>query len=157
MDDDKPTLGSIAKEFATPGYVERARARKRAAKTGWDLIFLPIGFALIGGLWYVFTNTALALHDLIHPGNPIVFVDGEPPITFAVGLMMMMPAFAAVPLGFMASNVLQWLIPPARRAGEKKAKGVKGASFREAQRGLFKLAQLLVPLGLGAALLGALL
>jgi hypothetical protein len=62
MDDEQPTLENIAKELGTPGYLERAQERARSSKTIWDLVFLPIGFAAIGGYWYAFLKFFLWLH-----------------------------------------------------------------------------------------------
>lgn len=78
-------------------------------------------------------------------------------MTFAQFLMFLLPAFAALPIGFITSNALMWLVPPARRAVEEKAKGRKWATFRGAQMGLFKAALVLVPIGVASGVLGALL
>jgi hypothetical protein len=56
MSDEEPTLKNIAKEIVTRGYLHRARERQRSSKTIWDVIFLPIGFAAIGGYWYAFAK-----------------------------------------------------------------------------------------------------
>jgi len=158
MDDEEPTLRNMAREFATPGYRDRARKRKAASKTGWDLIFLPIGFAAIGGYWYGFTRLFLWLHFLVFPADlqhSDAVLGGS--LTLPQALMFLVPMFSAVPLGLMTSNVLMWLVPPARRASEKKAEGVKWASFRQAQLVLFKMALVLVPIGLIAGVAGALI
>lgn len=156
MDLEDPTLKDIAKEFVTPGYMERARQRGRASKTGWDLLFFPINWALVGVYSYSFIEAALWLHRFVHPRSAD-FAPGPHPITLSETLIGLPPIFAAIPLGLMTGNILMWLLPAARRAHEAKADQPGWVSFRGAQRGLFKLAQLLVPLGLGAALIGALL
>jgi hypothetical protein len=155
---EEPTLRNIGREFTTRGYWDRARERKKASRTGWDLVFLPIGFAAMGGYWYALTRLFLWLHLLIYP------VDAEHltkltsgPMTAAQVLIFLVPMFSSVPLGFITSNVLMWLLPPARRASERKAKGVKWASFREAQLGLFKIALVLVSIGLISGIIGALI
>jgi hypothetical protein len=158
VENEQPTLKNIVKEFTTPGYRDRARQRQRASKTIWDLVFLPIGFAAIGGYWYAFSRLFLWLHILFYPADAqrlAVLEDG--PFTVAQALIFLVPAFSSVPLGFMTSNVLMWLVPPARRASEKKAEGVKWASFREAQRALLRIAFVLVPIALICGLIGALL
>jgi hypothetical protein len=147
MDDEEPTLKGIAKEFTTPGYWGRARERSASSKTGWDLIFMPIGFAAIGGYWYSFTKLFLWFHLLVYPADAprLQSITGGP-MTVAQALIFLVPGFSALPLGFMTSNALMWLFPPARRASERKANGRKWATFRGAQLGLFKIALVLVPL-----------
>ncbi len=152
MDLENPSLKDVAKEVATPGYLDRARVRSRASKTVWDLLFMPIGYAIIAAYWYIFSTSALWLHDLSHAGAPL-----DRNMSLAQGLILLGPAFAALPLGFMSSNVLQGLLPAARRAHEAKSQQPGWVSIRGAQRGLFRLALILVPLGLGAAVIGALI
>jgi hypothetical protein len=156
MDKDEPTLKSIAEELTTPGYLARARARSRASKTIWDVLFVPVAFVAMGAYWYAFTIAALWLHRLIYPASA-AFASAKHSMTLAEALMGLPPFFAAMPFGFMTSNLVMWLVPLARRASEAKAKGVKWASYQESQRGLFRIALILVPLGLGLALIGALI
>lgn len=158
MEDDEPTLENISKELAKPDYWARARARQRSSKTIWDIVFLPIGFAAIGGFWYGFAKLLLWLHVLFYPADAArlqSLIGG--PMTLAQALMFLVPALASIPLGFMASNTLMWLVPPARRASAHRAEGVKWASFRNAQRALFVMALVLVPAGLASGIVGALL
>lgn len=158
MADEEPTLKNIGKELRTPGYWGRARERQRASKTIWDLVFLPVGFAAIGAYWYGFGKLFLWFHVLIYPADVTrlnALTTG--PMTVAQALMFLVPLFSSIPLGFMTSNVLMWLVPPARRASERKAKGVKWASFRESQLALFKAALVLVPIGAISGIVGALI
>jgi hypothetical protein len=158
MDDERPTLKNIAKEFATPGYWDRARERKASTKTVWDLIFTPIGFVAIGGYWYVFAKSFQWLHLLMYPAdNSRLQTLTSGPMTVAQALIFIVPIFSSVPLSFITSNALMWLVPPARRASARKAGGVKWASFRESQLALFKLALVLVPIGLVSGIIGALI
>jgi hypothetical protein len=76
-------------------------------------------------------------------------------MTLAQFLIFLVPFFAALPLGMITSNALMWLVPPARRASEEKAKGRKWATFRGAQMGLFKVALVLVPIAVVSGIIGA--
>ena len=156
MEDEEPTLRNIADELATPGYWNRARARRASSKTVWDLIFLPIGFAAVGGYWYGFTRIFLWLHLLFYPADAarLAVISGGP-MSVAQALIFLTPMFPSIPLGFMTSNVLMWLVPPARRASERKAEGVKWASFRESQLALLRIALVFVPIGLVCGVIGA--
>jgi hypothetical protein len=72
-------------------------------------------------------------------------------------LFFVAPFFAAIPLGFLAGNLAAWCLPPARRAFEREARGVARASFARAQKDILKVSLVLVPIGMGAGLLGAVL
>lgn len=76
-------------------------------------------------------------------------------MTLAGALILFVPVFSAIPLGLMTSNALMWLVPWARQASEAKAQGVKWASFRDAQTALFKVALVLVPIGVVSGFVGA--
>jgi hypothetical protein len=78
-------------------------------------------------------------------------------MTVGQTLIFLVLGFSSTPLGLMTSNVLMWLVPPARRASERKAEGVKWASFREAQLGLLRIALVFVSFGLVCGLIGALI
>ena len=158
MEHEEPTLKNIAREFTTRGYWERARERKRSSRTVWDLIFLPIGFAAMAGYWYAFFRLSLWFHMLVYPADfeRLKALLGGP-MSPAQALMFLVPLISAVPLGLTTCNVLMWLVPPARRASERKAQGVKWASFRESQLALFKMALVLVPIGLASGIVGALM
>ena len=156
MEKDEPTLRNIAREFVTPGYWGRARGRKASSKTVWDLVFLPIGFLAMAGYWYAFSRLFLWTHVLLYPADMsrMRTLTGGP-MTLAQALIFLVPLFGSIPLGLMTSNALMWLVPPARRASEKKAQGVKWASFREAQLALFRTALVLVPACLVCGIIGA--
>src|SRR5690348_17337940 len=158
MGQEEPTLKNIGKEVFASGYLERARSRKRTSKTIWDFIFMPIGFGAVGAFWYAFVKLFLWFHLLVYPGDATrLDATANTPMAIATGLMFIAPVFSAIPLGFLTSNVLMWLIPPARRASEKNAEGVKWASFHEAQVVLLKIALVLVPLGVVSGIVGALI
>jgi hypothetical protein len=156
MRDEEPTLKNIAKEFVTPGYWNRARQRQKSSKTIWDLVFLPVGFAAIGGYWFAFSKLFLWIHTLLYPADVsrMEALTGSS-LTFAQALIFLVPGLASIPLGLMTGNVLMWLVPPARRASERKAQGVKWAGFREAQRGLFNIGLLFVSVMLVLGIIGA--
>src|SRR4029077_18709592 len=123
VEQEGPALKDIGREFTTPGYWKRARERKKASKSGWDLVFLAIGFAAIGTYWYLQTKAFLLFHLLIHPADAArlkTLTSG--PLTAAHALIFLVPIFSSIPLGFMTSNALMWLLPPARRASEARAK-----------------------------------
>jgi len=158
MSEEEPTLRNIGKELFSPGYWNRARERRRSSKTVWDLIFMPVWLAAWAGYWYAFAKFFVWFHLAIHPADASrIGALTSGPMTASQALMFLVPGFAAIPLAMMTSNILMWLVPWARRASEKKAKGVKWASFREAQLALFRAALVLVPVGLISGIIGALI
>src|SRR5690242_1435841 len=119
MDQEDPTLTGIASELTTPGYLDRARVRSRASKTGWDVLFMPVGFALMGVYWYAIATGAEWLRGLVHAGQTVA--PSPHPMTLSEALMDLAPILAVVPCGFLTSNFLMWLIPAARRAHEARS------------------------------------
>lgn len=158
MQSDKPTFGNIGKELFSRGYWERARERNRKSKTVWDLVFAPIALVAMDAYWYALTKLFLWLHIVIYradAGHMRELMGGS--ITLAQALIFVVPMFSVVPLGFITSNFLMWLVPPARRAAEEKAQGVKWAGFRDSQVALFKMALIVVPIGVLSGIAGALI
>ena len=156
MTDEKPTFRNLAEELFTPGYRDRARTRMRAAKTWWDVVFMPIGFGLIALYTLGFAWSFWKLHFIFFPqdlSRAKALLGGS--MTFGQFLMFIVPFFAATPLAFMCSNGLMWLVPWARRASEDKAKGVKWASFRDSQMALLRMALIMVPIAIVCGVIGA--
>lgn len=149
---------SAAKEVAKPGYYERARQRAQRRKSPWNIILVPL---VIGGIWLslnILWFVMWHIHTAVYPGHDgvafrQVFRGGK---TVPFFLMFFPLLFASVPLGFMLGNCIAWCIPPARKTFEREAKGVKHASFRSAQRGLWMIGKFVIPVCLLLSLIGAL-
>ena len=124
-----------------PGW--RARAAKR--KSPWDAVGLVIGFAiLLPAFGYVLFRWAWALHVYFYPAHAghlrEFWGDGISFPAFASSFLMAVPLFVpALFAGLLASNVLMWLILPARRVMEREAAGDPELTFRGANRGLIKI------------------
>ena len=155
MKEEEPSLRNIAKEVFSSGYLGRAQERTKT-KTIWDLAFFPVGFGLIGLVWHGFYRSFVALHLLIYPQNAdhvAQLMDG--PGRLAPFLMTLPSFFPAIAIGFILTNMLMWLIPEVRADSEAKAKGVKWASYRQAQRALFIVAIFLTIPAIIAGAIGA--
>ena len=156
MSDEKPSLKNIGREVFSKGFGARAIQRQRAAKSIWDLVLLPFAFAAMGLFTYLFFRLFWWLHLLWYPADisrQHALLGGS--LTLAQFLMIIVPLFGSIPLGLITGNCLMWLIPPARRSSEGKAKGVKWASFRESQLALLHVAAVFVPATLIAGTIGA--
>lgn len=56
------------------------------------------------------------------------------------------PAVVAILLGMILSNLFFWLIPSVRKIEYEVAKGVPGASFKDATLGLLRISSILIPI-----------
>ena len=62
--------------------------------------------------------------------------------------------FGTMPLGFLLTNLVLWLVPPLRRANAFAAGDVPGMSFRDATHDLALVAIVLGPICAVASLIG---
>ena len=117
-------------------YFAEARIRARRRQSPWNLLLFVFGFSFIGLIAVQLNKWIIYLFQT--PGTPFP--------TIARGhdkelIFITIPVFlTAIPWGFMAANILIWLIPPARKVLEQEAEGHRRCSFKEAMRDLFKFA-----------------
>ena len=154
------TLRDISKEAFSKGYIARARQRAQRRKSAWNLILIPLGFGGIAGTTYVLFRIMWQVHVAIYPahagrlsefwGQDISFG------SFFSSFLLLIPLFfAAIPVGLILTNMIAWLIPPARRTFAREAEGVVGASFADATSELAKIALIIVPICLAISSVGA--
>lgn len=141
-------------------YIQEAQARAKRRKSPWNLILIPLVIA--GGvfvyivqfkmLWFI--NISLYPN---HSGRLSEFWrEGLSSGAFISSFLLAMPILlSSLVLGMIIANLSAWCIIPARRAFDKEAQGVKGTSFKEAMRGLDKIAIYLVPICFILGLIGA--
>jgi hypothetical protein len=143
-----PRIAQKLKAYAA-GFPERQAGRNRLPK--WAVLFqfavLITSFAGMTLCW-IFGFELLYSH--IHPSVPHF----EP--RFPSGGLMAFPGIAAsFLLGLIFTNIVLWLVPPARRANDTAFRGVRGGSFRKATGGLLKVAAVVVPICAIISLIGA--
>ncbi|HSE78924.1 MAG TPA: hypothetical protein VLG66_13075 [Alphaproteobacteria bacterium] len=131
-------------------YVADARARASRRRSPWNLLLIPIGLFLIGSVWYLLVQGSFAVHRLFRPEEPFTVVPAWRMILMVVPLL-----FPAISIGLILANLASWCVPPARRAYDREAAGVSGASFRASLAGLGKLTAVLLPLAEAFSLVGA--
>jgi hypothetical protein len=160
MKNKRPTLRSIKDEVFSRGYFKRAHQRAGRRQSIWNLVLILGVFGscflfwrgLMSGMWYV--------HTLFYPnqaGRFSEFWEGHTHASFFPGFLLVIPLFfPPIPLGMLFTNFIMWCIPPARRAFDREAKGVKWASFIEAQSGLGWIALIIVPVCIVLSFVGAL-
>jgi|SRR5262249_47711030 len=122
-----------------PGWRERAAKRK----SPWDFVGMGLAFLLMPILWYYLFQLAWRLHLHFYPmhaGHGKEFWgEGISTRAFASSFLMLIPLFyPAIIGGLLISNVVMWLIPPARRVMDREAAGDPEMTFGGANTGLIK-------------------
>jgi hypothetical protein len=131
---------SVLMDKFRPGWRERARKRK----SPWDFLCAIVGMALIVAIYYLLFLILWEVHTWIHPEhigrlkNFWYFKDGDVREFAARLLILVSLFFPSVCCGFLATNYLFWLIPPARRIVEAEAKGDYELTFKGANAGLLR-------------------
>lgn len=133
-------------------YITQARMRAKRRKSAWNLLLIPAIVIPWCILWWLGFRAGNLLHLRIFPGQDIWQSQGLGTILVAVS-----PFFGALPLAMIAGNFLIWLLPPARRVLDHETQSVPSASYRNAQKQLFKIALVLVPVSLLLSVTGVLL
>ena len=130
--------------------VERAKSR---IGSPWHLLMIPpfiLSWVLLG---WGFATLFQLLHASLYPTQYLRHTPtGLGPTLAGIGGVV-----ASFTLSLLIANCVVWLVPPARRALDREAKPVPSADFSSAQRQLLRASKFVVPIGLGLALLGALL
>jgi hypothetical protein len=103
----------------------------------------------------------LALHTLVYPEHIGHFKEfwgsGVSGRAFISTFLLVMPLFVpAITLSLLISNLVMWLIPPARRAMNAEAAGDPEMTFRGANLGLIKFGGVASAVAFVLTLIGAL-
>jgi hypothetical protein len=95
-------------------------------------LLFPSGFL---GLFFA----SIGLHNLLHP-------DTVRQITNAATALLMIPDFFfAMMLAMLSINLIEWLVPPMKRANDKAAEGLPAASIRQLTTDLLKVLEWVGP------------
>jgi hypothetical protein len=133
-------------------YYTQARQRAKRRKSPWNLILIPFAIFGIAGTAFLLAKGLLAFQQLFIPPDAILAH-----WTRIGAILMFVPIiFPALAIGMMIANLIAWCIPRARRTFEKEARGVKGASFKEAMKPLTIASVILLFAVAPICLLGAL-
>ena len=118
----------------------------------WNLLLFLAVILFWAALWCTLVLALSWLHLHFYPSQYLLTSRGagRTLAVFAAFVASLLPAT-------IAANGLVWLIPRARAVMEREAEPIPGGSFSTAQRDLFRLARLLVPIALLAAAVGAML
>jgi hypothetical protein len=94
-----------------------------------------------------------ALHAVFYPSQNLRTSSNAVGAIFAV----VSPFLAVIPVAMIVGNCLVWLVSPVRRILDREAEPHPRTRFPESQRGLFRFAKYMVPIGLGVGVIGALM
>lgn len=131
-------------------YLHSARLRAVRQKSRWNLLFIPAASVPWFAGWWLSALFFGFIYRLIHPrASFIVLPETIGGIGIAVGLLV-----AWCPVAALIGNWLAHALPAARRALDQESSTALGTDYRNANRGLVRLAAVLVPLGLAASLVG---
>ena len=135
------------------GYITDARTRAGRRRSRWNLLLIPC--YILPWLLLVF-GSALEfgrLHALIHATGPV----GVVPDTIGGLLIAVGSLFGWLGPSMIIANQLVSTVPAARHALDREATSVPGTDRRSANRALFRMSRVLMPVGLLVALAGALM
>lgn len=131
-------------------YMSEARQRAKRRKSPWNLLLIPLVIIGVGGVMYVWAQALLVIQRYLMPDD-VIFSS----YTTIGGALMFIPIlFPSLGIGMIIANLIIWLVRPARMAFEREAKGIKGASFPEAMRGLAIATALMLIIALPLSTLG---
>jgi len=117
-----------------------ARVVARARLPRWLALLMPvIALTCIFGLTTIIAWASFRLHQTVHPRAQLS--------DRVVGLSVIGALIIAVAPGLLLGNYILGLVPPIRKLSDRNTKGVRGAPFHEAMRGLLKAACILAPVG----------
>jgi hypothetical protein len=105
------------------------------------LLFLPVAFLGGAAFCYASVQFVCAAAGLLRPGIAPFASHGETAKTLIVIPLL----FASIPVGLLLTNLVIWIIPPARRFFDHEASGRPGGDFASANRALLRLAMYSVP------------
>ena len=130
-------------------YYSEARATAQQRKSPWNWLLFPLSIIGIGGSGFLLFKTLLDFQHHLIPSDAI-YSSG-----IGSDFLMFMPLmFLSLPLGFIFANFSAWCLLPARRALDKEAKGIKGASFQGSMKPFYLMVMILLPTGIPLACLG---
>ncbi|WKE67225.1 hypothetical protein PVT67_08310 [Gallaecimonas kandeliae] len=134
-------------------YIEEARRRATRRKSKWNLLLIPSISTTLLLLWWVTFIALESIHSKIYSMQNFQ----DTPNGIGVILSAIAPFLGLIPLSMLIGNYIVFLVHPARKALDTEAKGVRGTTFLEAQKGLLKLTMILIPIFYGLALVGVFL
>ncbi len=109
---------------------------QRPRKSPWHLVFVPMAFAVGAGFCYASVQVVCWMAGRWSNGGGSFGSLPEHTKIFVILSLL----FASIPIGFLATNLMIWSVPPLRRFFIREAQEREGRSFWVANQGLLKVA-----------------
>jgi hypothetical protein len=151
---DPDQLARFRTELKEGTFFENARQRSRRRKSGWNLLLPLFAFPMWGGIVFLLSWLASALHATVYPAAAPLF--GSGPLRMGAALVQIPCLLAAVFPALVLTNFLVYLIPRARRAmdleGRDSGSGYGASQSALVRAGLWAFAVCLPLMVVGALL-----
>jgi hypothetical protein len=131
-------------------YISEARQRAKRRKSPWNLLLIPLVIIGFGVVLYASAQALLGVQRHLIPDDAI-FSSYTTIGAFLTFVPLVIPSLG---ISMIIANLIIWPVRPARMALDKEAKGIKGASFPEAMRGLAILTVIMLIIALPLSILG---
>jgi len=135
--DENDQLSRLGQELREGTWVANARQRSRRRKSPWNFLLPLFAFPLWGAFTFLLGFGAASLHSLFHPAAAPLFASG--PHRLSTVLVLFPILFSTLCPALLLTNVLVYLVPPARRAMDAEDCGYPGTDYVSSQRALSKL------------------
>jgi len=135
--DEDDQLSRLGHELREGTWIANARQRSRRRKSPWNFLLPIFAFPLWGAFTFLLGWGAAYLHALFHPAAVPLFASG--PLRLSTALVLFPILFSALCPALLLTNILVYLVPPARRAMGAEDRDYPGTDYVSSQRALSKL------------------
>lgn len=147
-------ISRASRELKEGTFLQNARQRNQRRKSAWNFLLLAwvplwLLFVFLGSVmfWY--------LHISIYSEHTSIREFWRGALDLPRLLMLIPTLLATLPVAMFVTNVLVYLIPPARRAMEEEDRDVPGVDYRSSQNALLKTSAVSLVIALILGSIGA--
>ncbi|WP_166213085.1 hypothetical protein [Cognatiluteimonas telluris] len=135
---EEDQLARFGEELKDGTWLANARQRSQRRKSAWNLLLPLFGFPLWGVIAASLAWLASSLHTTLYPTASHLF--GAGPMRPNTALVLVPALIAAVCPALLLTNIVVYLIPPARRAMDTEDRDYPGTGYNASQLALRKAA-----------------
>ena len=148
-------LARFGEELKDGIWLTNARQRSQRRKSAWNLLLPLLGFPLWGAVAASLAWLASSLRMALHPAGAQLF--GSGPMRASTAMVLIPSLIAAICPAFLLTNIVVYLIPPARRALDVEDSDFPGTGYKGSQLALLKMGLLALAVCVPMILAGAFL
>ena len=134
---EQDQLARFGEELKDGTWLANARHRSQRRKSGWNLLLPLLGFPLWGAVTASLAWLGSSLHMTLHPAGPYLF--GSGPMRASTALVLIPSLIAAICPALLLTNIMVYLISPARRAMDVESRDFPGTGYKASQLALLKM------------------